>query len=263
MEVKAPAKVNWHLAVGPRRPDGYHPILSVFQTCSLCDILDIEIGEGPFSVTVSGLEEYCERGNSTIDKAARLWHECTGFDKSVRVGVAKRIPVQAGLGGGSSDAASLLLYLNDVSDCPMVPEALMQLGSEVGCDVPFLISGSRAAVVTGLGERVRPIEARDLKGFIIITEGQKVSTREAYGALDGRKEIPPFEREEDIETTYRLPVSQWDFRNDFLLVNRVPDIEVLDGEKFLLTGSGSCFVLLTEREKLTLKDGIKAIRVSF
>ncbi|MBR5669353.1 MAG: hypothetical protein IKX15_07045, partial [Spirochaetales bacterium] len=67
----------------------------------------------------------------------------------------------------------------------------------------------------------------------------------------------------DIEKTYRLPVSEWDFRNDFMLVNRVPDIDVLDGEKLLLTGSGSCFVLLTEREKLTLKDGIKAIRVSF
>ena len=263
MEVKAPAKVNWHLAVGPRRPDGYHPILSVFQTCSLCDILDIEIGEGPFSVTVTGLEEYCESGNSTIDKAARLWHECTGFDKSLRVGVTKKIPVQAGLGGGSSDAASVLMYLNSLSDCPMTREALMEFGSQVGCDVPFFIAQERAAIVTSLGEQVRPIRARDLKGFIIVMEGQKVSTREAYGAMDRRKEIPPFEREEDIEKTYRLPVSQWDFRNDFLLVNRVPDIDVLDGEKLLLTGSGSCFVLLTKREKLTLKDGMKAIRVSF
>lgn len=263
MEVKAPAKVNWHLAVGERRPDGYHPILSIFQTCSLYDTLDIEIGEGPFSVTVTGLEQYCESGSSTIDKAARLWHQCTGFERSVRVNVTKRIPVQAGLGGGSSDAASVLLYLNSLSDCPMTREALMEFGSQVGCDVPFFVSQERAAVVTSLGEQVRPIEARDLKGFIIVTEGQKVSTREAYGALDGRKETPPFERETDIERTYRLPVSQWGFRNDFDLVNEKPDVEVLTGERLLLTGSGSCFVLLTEREKLTLKDGIKAIRVSF
>ena len=263
MEIKAPAKVNWHLAVGKRRPDGYHPILSVFQTCSLYDSLDIEIGEGPFSVTVEGLEEYCEPGSSTIDKAARLWHECTGFDQSVRVGVTKRIPVQAGLGGGSSDAASVLMYLNSLSDCPMTREALMEFGSQVGCDVPFFISQERAAVVTSLGEIVRPIEAKDLKGFIIVAEGQKVSTRKAYEALDGRKGIPPFEMEADIERTYRLPVSEWDFRNDFDLVNEKPDVEVLPGEKLLLTGSGSCFVLLTEREKLTLKDGIKAIRVSF
>ena len=263
MELKAPAKVNWHLAVGSRRPDGYHPILSIFQTCSLYDTLDIEIGEGPFSVTVTGLEEYCESGKSTIDKAARLWHECTGFDKSVRVAVTKRIPVQAGLGGGSSDAASVLLYLNGLSDCPMTREALIEFGTQVGCDVPFFIAQERAAVVTSLGEIVRPIAARDLKGFIIVTEGHKVSTREAYEALDGRKEIPPFEMEADLETTYRLPVSRWDFRNDFILVNRKPEIDLLDDEKLILTGSGSCFVLLTEREKLTLEDGMKAIRVSF
>ena len=264
MEIKAPAKVNWHLAVGKRRPDGYHSILSVFQTCSLYDSLDIEIGEGPFSVTVKGLEEYCEPGSSTIDKAARLWHECTGFDRSVRVDVTKRIPVQAGLGGGSSDAASVLLFLNSLSDCPMTREALMAFGSQVGCDVPFFISCSRAALVTSLGEQVRPIAPRDdLKGFIIVTCGKKVSTREAYEALDDRKEIPPFEREADIERTYRFPVSEWDFRNDFDLVNEKPDVEVLSGEKLLLTGSGSCHVLLTEREKLTLRDGIKAIRVSF
>ena len=263
MELKAPAKVNWHLAVGKRRPDGYHPILSIFQTCDLYDTLDIEVGEGPFSVTVTGLEEYCERGKSTIDKAARLWHECTGFDRSVRVGVTKRIPVQAGLGGGSSDAASVLLYLNSLSDCPMTCEALVEFGAQVGCDIPFFISQARAAVVTSLGEQVRPIEARELRGFIILTEGQKVSTREAYEALDGRKEIPPFETEADLEETYRLPVSQWNFRNDFILVNRVPEMDLLDDERLLLTGSGSCFVLLTEREKLTLKDGMKAIRVSF
>ena len=263
MEVKAPAKVNLHLAVGKRRPDGYHPILSIFQICSLYDTLDIEIGEGPFSVTVTGLEEYCERGKSTIDKAARLWHECTGFDRSVRVKVTKRIPVQAGLGGGSSDAASVLLFLNSLSDCPMTLQALMEFGSQVGCDVPFFISQERAAVVTSLGEIIRPIEARDLNGFIIVTDGQKVSTREAYDALDNRKEILPFEKEADLEDIYRLPVSEWNFRNDFDLVNSRPDVDVLPGERLLLTGSGSCYVLLTEREKLTLKDGIKAIRVSF
>ena len=91
MEVKAPAKVNWHLAVGKRRSDGYHPILSVFQTCSLCDDLDIEISEGPFSVRVNGLEGICSPGCSTLDKAAYLWHEKTGFDKSISVIIKKNI----------------------------------------------------------------------------------------------------------------------------------------------------------------------------
>ena len=263
MEVKAPAKVNWHLAVGQRRPDGYHPILSVFQLCSLCDVLDIEVGEGPFSVSVSGLENLCKAGASTLDKAARLWHENTGFNKSLRVNVQKNIPSQAGLGGGSSDAASLLLYLNSIAEAPLDEASLMALGAQVGCDVPFFISRARAAVVTSLGEEVRPIVARDLNGFIIVTDGQKVSTREAYDALDNRKEILPFEKEANLEDIYRLPVAQWTFRNDFELVNTRPDVEVLSGEKLLLTGSGSCYVLLTERKKLTLKDGYRAIRVSF
>ena len=264
MEVKAPAKVNWHLAVGRRMADGYHPILSIFQTCSLCDILDIEVGQRPFSISVSGLEGLCENGSSTLDKAAVLWQKRTGFDRSISVRVKKNIPSQAGLGGGSSDAASLLLYLNSIAEIPLDRSALMSLGVRVGCDVPFFISLSRAAVVTSLGEQVRPIAPRtDLEGFIIVTDGKKVSTREAYEALDNRQVIPPFENEPDLEKAYSMPVSSWDFRNDFDLVNERPDLEVLPGEKLLLTGSGSCHVLLTERKKLTLKDGYRAIRVSF
>ena len=264
MEVKAPAKVNWHLAVGPRMANGYHPILSIFQTCSLCDILDIEVGQMPFSIKVSGLEGLCESGSSTLDKAAVLWHERTGFDRSVSVRVKKNVPARAGLGGGSSDAASLLLYLNSISDNPLDQRSLTALGAEVGCDVPFFISLSRAAVVTSLGEQVRPIVPRkDLEGFIIVNDVNKVSTREAYECLDNRRIIPPFEKEADLERTYAKPYSSWDFRNDFDLVNERPDLEVLPGEKLLLTGSGSCHILLTEREKLTLKDGISAIRVSF
>ena len=264
MEVKAPAKVNWHLAVGKRRSDGYHPILSIFQTCSLCDDLDIEIGEGPFSVRVNGLEGICGPGSSTLDKAANLWHEKTGFDKSISVKIKKNIPSQAGLGGGSSDAASLLLYLNSIMENPLDRDALMCLGAKVGCDVPFFVSQTRAAVVTGLGEIVRPIRARtDLQGFVIVSEGEKVSTREAYEALDKREEIPLFENEAELENIYGRAVSQWCFRNDFELVNRRPELDVLADEKLLLTGSGSCHILLTERKKLTLRDGIKAMKVSF
>ena len=264
MELKAPAKVNWHLAVGERRADGYHPIASIFQTCSLHDILDISISDGPFKVDVTGLEDLCEKGKSTLDKAARLWHEETGFDKSILVKVTKNIPSQAGLGGGSSDAASLLLYLNSISANPLSKPDLMNLGAKVGCDVPFFISEFRAATVAGLGEKVNAITARtDLQGFIIVTEGEKTSTKEAYEALDKRPVIPALDSLEDLEKEYRKPIEKWSFRNDFDLVNKRPSLEVLEGERLLLTGSGSCYVLLTKREKLTLKDGLIAIRVSF
>ena len=270
MELKAPAKVNWHLAVGHRRQNGYHPISSIFQTCSLHDVINVEIGPGPFRVDVTGLGPLCEKGCSTLDKAAILWHEATGFDRSIVINVEKHIPSQAGLGGGSSDAATLLLYLNCISTThmesmkPMGKASLMALGAKVGCDVPFFISGCRAAYVTGLGEIVEEIEAReDLKGFIIVPQGEKMSTGAAYAALDKRNIIPELESRQELERIYRKPVSQWSFRNDFYLVNKVPEIETGEGEKLLLTGSGSCHVLLTEREKLTLKKGMSAIRVSF
>ena len=267
MELKAPAKVNWHLAVGHRRPDGYHPISSIFQTCSLCDVMNVEIGPGPFRVEVNGLGPLCEKGRSTLDKAAMLWHEATGFDQSITINVEKHIPSQAGLGGGSSDAATLLLYLNSIATAPIAPmdkPALMALGAKVGCDVPFFISECRAAYVTGLGEIVEEIEPRkDLKGFIIVPQGEKVSTGAAYAALDKRDVIPELESRQELERIYRKPVSQWSFRNDFDLVNTVPDITLNQDEKLLLTGSGSCHILLTEKEKPTLKGGMSAIRVSF
>ncbi len=264
MELISPAKVNWHLAVGPRRPDGYHPIMSVFQTCSLCDILDVQILDGPFSVSVTGLEGLCEEGKSTLDKAAALWHEATGFDKALKIKVTKLIPSQAGLGGGSSDAATLLKYLNSLLERPMETEKLAKLAMKVGCDVPFFIHGCRAAIVSGLGEEVMPIEPRtDLEGFVIVQGGQKTSTKEAYDALDGRETIKEFESPKELERIYRLPISQWSFRNDFELVNKRPVVETKEGERLLLTGSGSCHILLTEREKLTPAEGLSSIKVSF
>ena len=263
MELKAPAKVNWHLAVGCRRPDGYHPISSIFQTCSLHDIITVEVSPGPFKVDVTGLGHLCEEGHSTLDKAAVLWHDATGLDRSISVHVEKHIPSQAGLGGGSSDAATLLLYLNSISPSPLDKEELMALGARVGCDVPFFVSECRAALVSGLGEVVHGICPRDLQGFIIVPEGEKVSTGAAYAALDGRPVIPELEGGQELEEVYRKPVSQWTFRNDFDLVNTVPDVDVLDGERLLLTGSGSCHILLTSRKEIALGQGLKAVAVSF
>ncbi len=264
MELKAFSKVNWHLAVGGRRPDGYHPIASIFQLCSLCDILDVRLGEGPFSVKVTGLEGLCPEGRSTLDKAAVLWHESMGFDRSLSIHIEKHIPSQAGLGGGSSDAAALLVYLNSLEKRPLEVESLMKLGMKVGCDVPFFIRGCRAALVSGLGEIVFPIEPRtDLEGFIIISEGEKTSTREAYDALDGRALIPELDELVELERIYRLPVKDWSFRNDFDIVNSKPEIELAEGERLFLTGSGSCHVIVSKREKLPLKENLRSVKVSF
>lgn len=267
VQTKAPAKVNWHLSVGGRLPNGYHPIFSIFQRTSLCDELSIELGPGPFSCEVLGLEGLCEKGTSTLDKAAALWYQATGIEVSVKVKVLKRIPSQSGLGGGSSDAASLLMVLNDAFEGnirALAKSRLMQLGMKVGCDVPFFLSGCDAAIVSGLGEQIQEIQARDdFCGFIVVPHFQKTSTREAYAALDYRKRIPAFPSAVDLEWIYNGPINSWNFVNHFEMVNEKPRIEVLDGEFLTLTGSGSCWVLITERKSIEVPEGYDLIPVSF
>ncbi len=265
MELRAPAKVNLHLAVGTKRPDGYHRIISIFQTCSLCDILNATLEEGPFSVEVTGLEGICPQGRSTLDKASLLWKSEFGLTGKLRVHVTKRIPSQAGLGGGSSDAASLILWLNEVTGARLPKERLMEFGAKIGCDVPFFVSDSRAAIVGGAGEEVTPIRAReDLEGWVIIPRAEKVSTAEAYRALDSRKEIPELESPQHLEEMYRKPLSQWAFRNDFDMVNTRPEIAVSPDRKLYLTRSGSCHILLSEGKKRRpdLPPQYEAVQVS-
>lgn len=252
----APAKINLHLAVGQPREDGYHPITSIFQKISLCDFINFRNAvNGESETIVTGLERYVESGKSTIDKAIFLWREFTGIKDSILVNVTKSIPVQSGLGGGSSDAASVLLALNQLTEGSaghLSDEELIKLGANVGCDVPFFLANCDAAVVSGLGEIIQPIEARhDLRGYIILPKDEKISTKAAYEALNQRKTISLLEGKKFLYEEYYKDFTTWNFRNDFELVNKRPKIDVLPGERLFLTGSGSAWVLLTGR---TLKD---------
>lgn len=248
MKVLAPAKVNWHLEVGEKRTDGFHEISSVFQKISLSDELFISFEEAKdFSFELSGLEGFCEKGKSTLDKAAGLWHDNTGINACVKVRIVKNIPSQSGLGGGSSDAASFLLALEHLAGFPSSPMTLIRTAAEVGSDVPFFISGCDAALVTGRGEFVCPIEARhDLSGLLLFPKAQKVSTKEAYAKIDERGSFNGFTYESDILSCYRKNVADWSFDNDFKAVNKRPQISVPQNCQLLLTGSGSCWVVVSD-----------------
>ena len=255
LQLQAPAKINLHLAVGQPREDGYHPISSIFQKISLSDSLCIRnVMDKEGKTQVLGLEDYVEKGKSTVDKAIKLWREFTGIKDTIFVNVTKNIPVQSGLGGGSSDAASVLLALNQLAEntsAHLSPKELIKLGVAVGCDVPFFLADCDAATVFGVGEIVYPMEARhDIRGYIIVPKAEKISTKAAYGTLNERKTIQLLERKEFLEKEYRKPITQWRFRNDFELVNKRPNIEVFPDERLFLTGSGSAWILLTNRENL-------------
>lgn len=254
--VLAPAKVNLHLAVGEKRDDGFHSIESVFARTDLCDELEVEIAEsGVADVQVRGLEGLCGPGKDTMSKAAGIWMRKSGRTVRLLIRCTKRIPSQAGLGGGSSDAASLLLLLDSLY--PMEQEKLREVAAEVGSDVPFFLSRSRVAWVTGRGEQVEPVEGvRPLYGALVMPSALKCSTKEAYEALDRLARPAPPAKSLVLEAL-RLGPARYGrvLRNDFFEVVKTSQpydslIRAADGlvGYGALSGSGSCWFFVSEEK---------------
>ncbi len=183
------AKINLHLAVGLPYPDGYHPIQSLFALVDLCDTITMQWKEGTsFSVHVHGLEAYCNGSEDTLTKAARLWHEAGGCPLQLDIWCDKQIPVKAGLGGGSSDAATLLSLLQEIDvDRALSEQSLKTVAEQVGSDVPFFLSGHSAALVTGKGEHVTPLESRPMPVLLVMPAFFDISTSSAYRKLDEKR----------------------------------------------------------------------------
>ena len=155
-DVPAPAKVNLFLHIVGRRDDGYHELQSVFMLIDWCDHLHFErLDNGAIERVDSTPGELPE--DDLCVRAARTLRQATGCAHGVRITLDKRLPTQAGLGGGSSDAASTLLALNRLWGLNLRRDALARIGLTLGADVPFFIGG-RHAWVEGIGERLTPIE---------------------------------------------------------------------------------------------------------
>ncbi|MBE0598589.1 MAG: 4-(cytidine 5'-diphospho)-2-C-methyl-D-erythritol kinase [Desulfuromonadales bacterium] len=153
--VYAPAKINLYLEVCGRRADSYHELGMVMQRISLCDRLELTIGGAPgVRVTCPGLELVAGEENIAA-RAARAMVSRLSQPIGIDIAIEKQIPAAAGLGGGSSDAAAVLLALNDLLGLGLEPHALMGEGVKLGADVPFFIFG-QSAWATGIGERLAP-----------------------------------------------------------------------------------------------------------
>ena len=154
VRILAPAKINLGLAVLGRRADGYHELRTVFQAISLCDRLVLRTARGGVRVncpTLPGLGE-----NNLAHRAARLFLERTGVNDGVRIDLEKHIPAQGGLGGGSSDAAAVLLGCCRLFGLSPEPAILRGWAATLGSDVPFFIDGG-AAIGSGRGEALEPL----------------------------------------------------------------------------------------------------------
>ena len=184
LQESAFAKVNLTLDVLDKRPDGYHNIKSIMQTISLRDDVEIDIGTGKPWCLVCNWDTIPADEKNLAWKAAKLFFDTTGKDpEGLEIRITKRIPAQAGLGGGSADAAAVLRALNRHYDNPFSIFALAELGAQVGSDVPFcVICGT--AMVEGRGERLKKLPDMPDCFFVVCKPEFSVSTPELYQKID-------------------------------------------------------------------------------
>ena len=178
------AKVNLTLDVLNKRPDGYHDIKSVMQTISIRDDIEIDVGTGAPWVLKCDKEDIPTDNKNLAWKAAEVFFTASGKDPDgIEIRITKRIPMEAGLGGGSADAAAVLRALNRHYDHPFSILALAELGAQVGSDVPFCtLCGT--AMVEGRGERLRKLPNIPECFFVVCKPDFSSSTPELYKKLD-------------------------------------------------------------------------------
>jgi 4-diphosphocytidyl-2-C-methyl-D-erythritol kinase len=177
--LRAPAKINWFLKVIGKRDDGYHNIISLMQCISLYDNLVFEHADTIEVVSDSDMP----LDDNLVYKAASLLRRYTSYRKGAKIVLQKGIPVGAGLGGGSSDAAYTLSGLNRLWDLKLNNEELSSIGTEIGSDVPFFFNGP-FAIVEGKGEKVSPFKINASTVLLLVKPPISVSTALAYESFD-------------------------------------------------------------------------------
>ncbi len=244
MRAKAYAKVNIGLRVNSRRNDGFHDIDSYFARITLCDDIELKIDDSDVtSVTVKGNAGYMEKGKKDLmEKAALLFSEAASKHFTLEIAIIKRIPVKAGLGGGSSDAASVLLSLNNHYGNILSEESLFSIALAVGSDVPFFISQFNIAHVRGRGEIIEEAEGlSSYFGLLVFMPEHGIVTKSAYSYLDS------LGRDDSLLPELRDRISSADFPNDFALIehNLADSISsIFPGSFVSLSGSGSSVYVL-------------------
>jgi 4-diphosphocytidyl-2-C-methyl-D-erythritol kinase len=189
--VRAPAKVNLHLSVGQRRPDGFHDLTTVFQAVGLYDDVEL-VRADALSVSVTGEDADLvplDDRNLAL-RAVRLVAEHTGQEPAVEVRIRKGIPVAGGCAGGSADAAAALVGCDALWGTGLSRDELSILGAQLGSDVPFSLHGG-TALGTGRGEELTPVLGTGTYSWVLaLTEGG-LSTPDVYGQLDRQRGSGP------------------------------------------------------------------------
>jgi 4-diphosphocytidyl-2-C-methyl-D-erythritol kinase len=232
----APAKLNLMLHIVGRRPDGYHELQTVFQIIDLCDRLEIAPREDGRIVRLQGPAEVPEAQDLAV-RAAIALQQATGTKLGANLSVRKRIPMGGGLGGGSSDAATTLMALNQIWRTGLASGQIAAIGAQLGADVPIFVHG-RCAWAEGVGENLTAVTLGAGAWFVVVFPGVSVPTASVFQAAELTRNSPPTTMRGFLETGGR---------NDCEAVVRARFPAVDEALEWLarhaparLTGTGSC-----------------------
>ena len=185
--MKVPAKVNLQLAVGPREPDGFHNLVTVFQAISIYDEVTIRKSEPGSGISISIVGDHilgvpADDTNLAV-KAAQLLAQRHEFKIDVHIEVNKAIPVAGGMAGGSADAAAVIVGINDLYDLEMTRDEMLKFGAELGSDVPFMINGG-TAIGQGRGDQLTAALSRGTYHWVLALSSVGLSTPAVYQECD-------------------------------------------------------------------------------
>lgn len=184
IEKRAYAKINLSLDVTGRLENGYHLVKMIMQTVGIYDTLEFERTDGEISITADGGELPLGPDN-LIHKAILLMKDTYGIDGGARVHLVKRIPIAAGMAGGSTDAACALKAMNELYELGLSERELMEIGVKIGADVPYCVMGG-TALAEGIGEKLKRLPDMPKACILVVKPNAFVSTKEVYQKLDGR-----------------------------------------------------------------------------
>jgi 4-diphosphocytidyl-2-C-methyl-D-erythritol kinase len=247
----APAKINLRLQVLAREDSGYHQIETLFCALELADEISLDTREPGLHLEVHGADLGDVRGN-LVYRAASTWFAATGLEPAARIRLTKRVPHGAGLGGGSSDAATTLTLLDQIHGDRLGTANLLRIAATIGADVPFFVARDPLALAWGRGERLLALPPLPVRAVLLAVPDQAMPTALAYAELARRRGhqggVAPVPAR-----VLAASFADWQCvaraaRNDFeaVLFDRIPDLamarRMLDdagAEPALLSGSGS------------------------
>ena len=244
----APAKLNLFLHITGRRENGYHELQTIFQMLDKCDYLDFEIRQDQQLSLHSELNKLVASSDNLILKAAKLLQQHTKTAYGADIYLEKNLPMGGGIGGGSSDAATTLLALNQLWNTKISTDELAEIGLKLGADVPVFIRGF-TAFAEGVGEKLDPIPLPE-KWFVVLTPDVHISTAEIFSAPDLKRDTAKI-------TTEQIFSCEW--KNDCqpLVVNQYPQVAkalawLIEYAPSRMTGTGACVFAEFDNEQQAL-----------